>query len=257
MLTFLQWLRLVDLHARMAMRADSKTFVLGHLWWVLEPIILVAIFYIVFAVLLDSPRQDFLIFLIVGKIPFQWFSGAVNHSANSIVAGSALISQIPMQKLFFPLSKVQEDTYKHLAVMCLLLVYVHFFEQGASVAWLWLLPLMLTQYFLTVAVAVAAATAVCLVRDAAKLVQLGTLALMFGSGMFWDIRSLDPYLQNLVLLWNPIAYLLDAYRQVLLYGGDFRGSYLLFIFTFSVLVTIIFGLLLGRFSSELTRRILA
>jgi len=43
--------------------------------------------------------------------------------------------------------------------------------------------------------------------------------LMFISGIFWDIRAVaDPELQGYLFTWNPVAFLLDAYRAVLMYG---------------------------------------
>ena len=66
------------------LHADAQKFVLGYLWWILEPLFFVAVFYVVFGVILQSGRADFLAFLIVGKLPFQWFAGAVNHSASTL-----------------------------------------------------------------------------------------------------------------------------------------------------------------------------
>ena len=64
-MTRVEWFRAVDLHARMALRADAQKFVLGYLWWILEPLFFVAVFYVVFGVILQNGRGDFLAFLIV------------------------------------------------------------------------------------------------------------------------------------------------------------------------------------------------
>ena len=42
---------------------------------------------------------------------------------------------------------------------------------------------------------------------------------MFTSGIFWDIRGLDdPFKTELLLTINPLAFVLDAYRQILMYN---------------------------------------
>ena len=118
-----------------------------------------------------------------------------------------------MNKSFFPLSKVQESSYKQLAVFALLILYVLYLEVPVGWHWLWLLPIAACQYLLIAAVSLVSAALVCLARDFAKVVQLATMALMFGSGIFWDVRSLTERAQDFILTWNPLAYLLDAYRQ--------------------------------------------
>ena len=43
--------------------------------------------------------------------------------------------------------------------------------------------------------------------------------LLFMSGIFWDVRTLgDPYKTELVLNLNPLAFILDAFRQIMMYN---------------------------------------
>lgn len=255
-MTRIDWFRAVDLHARMSLRADAQKLALGYLWWALEPIFFVAVFYLVFGVILQSGRADFLTFLVVGKLPFQWFAGAVNHSSNSIFAARNIAGQMPMNLSFFPLSKVQESTYKQLAVFVLLFIYVALTAGPPSLWWLWLLPIAICQYFLISAVSLVASVLVCIARDFAKIIQLGIMALMFCSGIFWDVRALPESARDLMLTCNPIAYLLDAYRQVLLYQEPFNPAGLGVWTVTSIFVVYIANRLIRRYRAELVLRIL-
>ena len=203
----------------MTLRADAAMFILGYLWWILEPLLFVAIFYLVFGFILGSPRADFLTFLVVGKLPFQWFSGGVNTAASSIVGGQALIAQAHIPKSLLVLSRVQQSTYKQLAIFALMFVYV--LAQGVEVTryWWWLPIIALIQYLLIAAISIIGAVMVCWARDFTKVIQLFTIAMMFASGIFWDVRALSPDAQWWILTLNPLAFLLDAYRQVMLYGS--------------------------------------
>jgi lipopolysaccharide transport system permease protein len=49
-----QYLRLIDTMARMALRADASRYFLGYIWWILEPLLFVGVFYVVFNVILES-----------------------------------------------------------------------------------------------------------------------------------------------------------------------------------------------------------
>jgi lipopolysaccharide transport system permease protein len=61
----------------------------------------------------------------------------------------------------------------------------------------------------------------CWVRDFKKVIPLLMTFLMFTSGLFWDVRQLgDQGKTDFLLLINPLAFVLDAHRQVLMYGNS-------------------------------------
>jgi lipopolysaccharide transport system permease protein len=78
---------------------------------------------------------------------------------------------------------------------------------------------MFVNYIMIVACSFAAACIVCVARDFNQLIQLGMMFLMFTSGIFWDLRTLqNPELTTLMLNLNPLAFILDAYRQVAMHN---------------------------------------
>jgi lipopolysaccharide transport system permease protein len=218
-MTLSQYFRLVHIQAKLALKGDASRYYLGYIWWVLEPMLFVAVFYFVFDVILDSGRADFLVFLICGKIPFIWFSKSVNSSANAIIGNAGLIGKIDVPKTMFPLVRIHEGAYREITVFAFLLVFLLAMGYSPGWNWLWIVPIALLEYLIIVTCGFIASTIVCYVRDFSLLVSLGTLFLMFSSGLFWDPRSLpDPRMGELILTYNPIAFLLDAYRQALMFN---------------------------------------
>jgi lipopolysaccharide transport system permease protein len=93
------------------------------------------------------------------------------------------------------------------------------FGTPITMMWLWLLPVLLVNYLLIVACSFVGAYLVCLVRDISKVIPLGMMFLLFTSGIFWDIHAIgNPEKSELILALNPLAFLLDANRQVLLHS---------------------------------------
>ena len=158
-------------------------------------------------------------FLMVGKLPFQWFTGAVNSSASSIVSAQSIISQVNLPKYLFPLTKVHEAAYRQVAVFGLLIVLLMAKGYPISTEWIWLAPLLLAQYLTVSGVALIVSVLVCFARDFSKAIPLFTMGMLFVSGVFWDVRSIDEPLQSLILTFNPMAFLIDAYRTVLMEGA--------------------------------------
>ena len=240
---FTQYFRLVDVQARLALKADASKYHLGYLWWILEPLLFVIMFYIVFKVILDSRTENFLVFLMCGKLPFLWFSKSVSNAANAILGGAGLIGRIDISKSLFPLAKIQESLYRQLPVFLLLFLVLMFYGFYPSLTWIWLAPLLILNYLMIVSCGLLGATIVCYARDFSLLITLGMIFLMFTSGIFWDVRTIaDSQLRELILLVNPMAFLLDGYRQVLMYrqAPDLSGYFLNLVIFSSLLVTVLY-----------------
>ncbi len=212
-----QAIELVDIQARMSLKAEASRLYLSYLWWVLEPLLFVLVFYLVFEVLFSFGRGDFLLFLVCGKIPFMWFSKSVILASNSIVLNKGLIGQVDMPKALFPYTSIQESLYKQwvlfLVMFGVVIAYGHLPEWN----WLWLIPLIILQYGFIVVCSLVGAMLVSFISDFRMLINMGMMLLLFASGIFWDVNAIqDSRLSELVLVYNPIAFFIDGYRQVLM-----------------------------------------
>ncbi len=253
-----QFLTLVDVQAKMALRASAAGFYLGYIWWILEPLLFVGVFYLVFDVILDSRRADFLLFLFTGKLPFMWFASSVNSAASSIFNSRGLVGQLWVPKAVFPLAKVHEAFYKQLAVFALMFAVLVFAGFTPNAGWLLAIPLIATQYLLIIACAMIASVLVCYARDFVKLISLGLTMMMFISGIFWDVRELsDPALTQLLLTFNPLAFLLDGYRQILLYDQGIDLAHLSTLALCSGIAIWLMFRLMRRLDSSLAIRVIA
>jgi len=211
-LSFSRYFLLIDTLARFALKADARRYFFGYFWWVLEPLLYVSVFYLVFYQLLGTQQPDFLAFLVVGKLAFIWFSKSVNQAASSLVVARGLIGQRDMPKLIFPMAVVQEGFYKQSAVFLLMLGYLALNGHTPQASWLWLLPVILVQSLLITFCAAVGALLVCLKRDFVIMINLGMVLLLFVSGVFWDIGSIpNTKAADWLLLLNPLAFLLEHF----------------------------------------------
>jgi lipopolysaccharide transport system permease protein len=258
LMSLLQYFRLMDTMARMALRSDAARYFLGYIWWVLEPLLFVAVFYLVFDVILQSGRADFLVFLMCGKLAFIWFSKSVNQAANSITANKGLIGRINVTKTLFPLAVIQEGLYRQMAVFLLLFCFLYFKGYPPDPSWFYLVPVIVVNYLMIVACSYIGAYLVCIVRDFSMFISLAMTFLMFTSGVFWDVRALgDPHKTEMMLAINPLAFILDAYRQVLLHATAPDWTHLAQIACGSVVLLLIVSLIMRRSSQYLALRALS
>lgn len=252
-----QYFRLVNLQARMALRADASRYFLGYAWWLLEPLLFVAVFYVVFNLVLDSRRADFLVFLMCGKLAFIWFSKTVTQASNSIVANQGMVGKIDVPKTLFPMAVVQESLYRQAVVFLLLFAVLLAWGYPVTSTWLWLVPLVLVNYLMIVACSLIGACLVCMVRDFRPIISLAMTFLLFTSGIFWDVRELaNPASTELMLAVNPLAYMLDAYRQVLMFHTPPDITLLLRIAVVSVAIILVMVRMMRKGSQYLALKVL-
>jgi len=228
---------LVDTKAKMALKAEASRLYLSFLWWILEPIFFVLAFYFVFNILLKNGHEDYLLFLMCAKIPYMWFSKAVTSASGSIVANRGIISQIDISKAIFPYASIQISLYKEIPVFMLLFVMCIGYGYIPSIEWVWLIPLFFVQYLFIVASGMIAALLVCYADDVRMFINMMMLFLMFVSGIFFDITSIQQPLQDHLLTYNPLAFLCDSFRKILMHKGMYEINHLIgLIIFFSLLI---------------------
>lgn len=209
-------IRLLDLiwtKAVFNLRSEDHHNYLSYVWWVLEPLIHMAIYYLVFGYLLQRGGENYPVFLLTGLIPWMWFMKAVSSSSSSIVAGQHLMLQVDLPSIVFPLVSLIQATLKQIPVFFLLFTFLWFHDITPGANWWALFPVITVQILLTIAFACVIAAIVPFMRDLTYLVPTGLTLLMFLSGIFYDYRMVPAEWQSAFLL-NPVAFLLQCYRDI-------------------------------------------
>lgn len=199
------------------LRTEAARAYLGMLWWVLEPLLYMVVFYMVFGHLLQRGGPGFVSFLLCGLIVWRWFANSVTRGATAISSNAGLISQVYLPKYLLPPMILVANTLKFLVVFLLLLAYL--IVVGSSLHWSWIaLPILLaTQLLLITACASLLAVFTPFFPDLKMLIDNGLTLLLFMSGVFYDISSFPEQIQFYFRL-NPMAMLIEGYRAVLLKG---------------------------------------
>ena len=209
------FLDLVLTKARLNLKSEANRNHLRYLWWVLDPLLYMAVFYVVFGMLLHRGGEGFVAYLLTGLVPFQWFAKTVQHASNTIVEGRGLMNQVRVSPLFFPLVAVAQNAGKQSLVFLMLVVFLIFYGLPPTPHWLALAPVVALQLLLMVVVGCALAMLIPFVRDLLNLVPTGLQFLLFCSGVFYTLDTIPERWRDLFLA-NPMANLLHQYRRILL-----------------------------------------
>ena len=251
-----KYISLVDTLARMRMKSQANKLALSYLWWILEPLIFVALFYVLFSYVLHRGGDNYFSFMIVGKIVYLWFQKSVVTASTSLVANKGILAQRAIPKWVFPTSSVQECFYKSLISFLLLFIVLWFNGYIPTLYWIQIFPLILVSYYFIIGVSLIATILVSMARDFSNLINIGMLGLMFASGIFWDINSIqDETIRTAILNFNPLASIIYLYRQALLYNQVVDINLLINIFSYSTLFFVVGIVSLKRWNNQITRLI--
>jgi len=197
---------------------DLKRAYLGVLWWFIEPVLYMAVFYVVFGIGLRKGGPDFVVYLLTGLIVWKWFDGTVKSSSNVIVGSVGLMNHVYIPKLLLPAMVVVVNTYKLLTVLGIFLLFLTLvWKVPVTLYWLGLPVLLLIQFVLVCGVAGLTAGTVPIIPDLKYVIDYGLTLAFFMSGIFFDIHDLSPDVQHW-LMYNPMVVLIESYRDVLLYS---------------------------------------
>ena len=200
------------------LRSEVHRNYLSYAWWILEPLLHMGVYYLVFGLLLQRGGENYPVFLLTGLIPWMWFMKAVSGSSNSIIAGQNLMLQVGLPSVVFPVVSLLQATLKQIPVFILLFGFLWLQDFTPGMHWWALIPVIIVQALLTIAFASAVAAVIPFIRDLSYLVPTGLMFLMFLSGIFYDYKMISPEWQSLFLM-NPMAFLLKCYREIFIGGS--------------------------------------
>ena len=85
------------------LKAATRNYALGYLWWIIEPVLHLMVLFLVFGVFFgQSAQEHYIPFLLCGLVPWIWFHKSVTGGMGSIVSGRSIIMDADIPKVFFP-----------------------------------------------------------------------------------------------------------------------------------------------------------
>ncbi|MCB0083620.1 MAG: ABC transporter permease [Caldilineaceae bacterium] len=247
------------------LRARYKNSVLGFLWSLLNPLALMLVFTTVFTIMRPGHNiQNYPIYVLCGLLPWNYFAAGLLGSTNSIVAGAGLIKKVYFPREALPIAAVLSQLVNFLLAFVVLFVALVVFQSPWS-AWLWLLPLViLMQTCFILGLSFILATINVFYRDVMMIIDVVILAWFFLTPVFYPISAVPATvnllgftlpLHRLMYVLNPMASLINAYRDILYWGYRTDLDFLVRTLITS-LVILIFGYWFfqrysGRFGEEL------
>ncbi|VAW36798.1 hypothetical protein MNBD_GAMMA01-641 [hydrothermal vent metagenome] len=215
-MNFKQYFAIIVFKTKAELKAERQRTYLGFIWWILEPLMFLAVFYIVFVQLKLSNDEHFVQFLLIGLILWQWFKSSISNSSAVIIYQTNLLRQVRIPAWIFPVIKVSANTVKFAIVFTVLIIFLWVSGFVPSLNYLYMLEIILIQFLLINGFVLCLAAIIPFIPDIHVVVDNLLLGVFFLSGIFFPL-SIVPEPFRGYLYWNPIVGLIENSREVLIH----------------------------------------
>lgn len=201
------------------LRARYRGSFFGFLWSFLNPLLLMLVYALVFAVYLRVPMDNYAVFLLSGLLPWLWFSSSLGHSTAVIVGSGGLVKRIMFPAEILPLVSVLSNMVNLLLSLPLLFVFLWFAGIRPGPMLLFLPLLLVLQLLLTIGLALPLAALNVHLRDVEQILANGLVLLFFLTPILYPVATVPAALRPLYFL-NPVAGLVQSYQNVIFFGRE-------------------------------------
>ena len=219
---FLKYRNLISQLVTRDIKTKYRRSILGLLWTVLNPLLMMAVLSIVFSYFFSRYGEidNFPVYLLCGQLIFNFFNESTSIAMGSIVHSGELIKKVYVPKYLFPISKVMSSGVNLLASMiALIIVMVVTRARVTPTVLLAVFPLLYVLLFSTGVSLFLAAAAVSF-RDLMHLYSVITTAWMYLTPVIYPMAILDnaPAWVRMIVNANPLTGFIKIFRCVVLEG---------------------------------------
>jgi len=237
------------------LKIKYKGTALGFMWSLLNPLLMMVVYSVIFSVIARFPIPQYPIYLLSGLLPWTAFAAGVTSATLSIIVNGHLVRRVKFPNEFLPITSVAAGMVNLVPSLAVLLVFALAF--GRHLGWpLLALPvLLLMQALFTSGIALMLSAVAVYFRDLEHLIGILVTVWFFATPIIYPLSTFQGHkVLGTLLLLNPMTWLISGYQAIWYYDRWPDGWQLLALGGVGalawVLGAIVFGRLQRRFAEE-------
>lgn len=247
------------------LKGRYKSSVLGFVWSLLNPFLMMLVFTVIFTLIMPNNQiRAYPVFLLCGLMPWNYFTAGVMSSVGSVIGNSNLVKKVYFPREILPISAVLAQLVNFLLSLLIVFLLLLVFRIPLSPQ-LWLLPVVIIiQTCFVVGISLFLSAVNVYYRDTAMILDVVLMAWFFLTPVFYPIDVLPKTyeafgvildIHRLMNILNPMASIVNTYRDILYLGTYTMGDFFLRTAVTSIVVLLagywVFNRLSGNFGEEL------
>ena len=194
-----------------------KKSVLGFLWTMVDPLLQMIVYTLVFTYILPMGIENFYIHLFIALVPWNFFSACLSGGSTVIVNQQDMIKKIYFPREVLPISYVVSQLVSLALSFLVVLLVLIISGTGIVVRYLIFLPvIMIIQFILCLGVTLFTSAITVYLRDMQMILNVVAMAFMYACPVIYSIDRVPQSIYRYYML-NPMSAIIKAYRDILYY----------------------------------------
>ncbi|MFH0788700.1 MAG: ABC transporter permease [Pseudomonadota bacterium] len=192
--------------------------VLGVVWSLLRPLMLIGVYTLAFKFVVRIKMENYTFFLLIGLLPWNFFSGAAMASTNSLIDNANLIKKVYFPRETLPIATVLFNFAQFLLALAVF-IPLFFFMGAFSFQWVTFLflPLLAFHLLFTIGISLGLSSLTSSFRDVAHLTEVGVVLLFWVTPVIYPLTMVPVDFQWIMKI-SPLASFTMAYQDILFWG---------------------------------------
>lgn len=235
---------LLKTNIKKEIRGKYKGSWLGILWTFLNPLLMLAVYALVFPYILRVNVDNYTIFMIVALIPWNFFTTAVQTGTGSVVANGNILKKVYFPREIIPISTTTSQLVNFLITCLIMVAFILFSGVGFSIHILLFPLLVLIQYILTLGITFVLSALTVFAQDVSHFVSVIIMLGFYATPIVYQASMLPEKFQ-IFLKINPMAQLVEAYRSILYYH-QMPDMFMLTVWGIGSIIVLVLGYLIFK-----------
>lgn len=212
------------------LRAQHMNTLFGGIWHLFNPLLLAAVYYLVFGIIFDAADIEgtsYAAFLVIGIFVFTFTQKSMAAGSRTVIANLPLIQSLQFPRAVLPLSAVLTEAVAQLPAIAMMLVLVVFTGEPITPLWLLIVPAFAIQAAFNLGLALATARMTFHFRDTQQLLPYVTRLWLYLSGVFYGAERIPAGWPRTLFELNPVHALIQLTREVLLFQDPMARTWVI------------------------------
>jgi lipopolysaccharide transport system permease protein len=190
--------------------------VLGFIWTLVNPLLYILTYWIVFSLIIRMGLENYPLFLIPGYLAWSFTFNSIITSSDSILQSKELITKIAFPNEIIVLTNIAVGLVDFLISLIIFIFIIVIFYSPISFYYLFVIPLLLIQILFTIGICMIVSCISVYFKDVPKLILVFGNIIFFLTPIFYPLSFIPSRFRNIILI-NPIAQIITIYHDLIYY----------------------------------------
>jgi len=212
-----EYRELLKENVKKGVRGKYKGSFLGILWSFVNPLLSSLVYALVFPFVLKTTQENYVTFLIIGILPWNFFTSVINQGTLCILSNAGVIKKVYFPREILPISETTSGLINFLISFLIIFIFLIFSGIGLSKYVLYLPLVVLIQYVFTLAIVFITSSINVYIRDLAYIITVILQILFYVTPIVYSSDVFAGSKISWLINLNPMTIIINGYRDILYY----------------------------------------